>query len=151
MSYSAPTPYLIVKGAADAIAWYSKAFDATEQLRLADDAGHIMHAEIRIGESAVMLADEFPDQGYVSPATLGGSSVLLLVYVAEVDAVFERAVGMGATAMRAVSDQFDGDRRGTLIDPFGHIWILGTRREELSVDEVKARFKELMSGGSQSD
>jgi PhnB protein len=139
---------LIVSSAADAITWYSEAFDAKEQMRLADDAGHIMHAEIRIGESPVMLADEFPDQGYVSPATLGGSSVLLLVYVADVDAVFDRAISMGATALRAVSDQFDGDRRGTLIDPFGHIWILGTRRIEMSVEEIKARFKELMSGGS---
>lgn len=143
-AYSSLTPYLIVTGASDAIEWYSKALGAVEHVRLVDSSGHIMHAEIRVGSSPLMLADEFPDVGYVSPRTLGGSAVLILVFVEDVDSVFQRAISMGATEKRAVSDQFDGDRRGTLVDPYGHVWVLATRREEVSVDTVKERFAKLM-------
>lgn len=147
-AYSSPTPYLMVRGAAAAIKWYAEALGASEVLRLEDASGHIMHAEIRIGDSPVMLADEFPDEGYVAPQTLGGSPVLLLVYVDDVDAVFERAIASGAVEKKPVSDQFDGDRRGSLVDPFGHIWLLASRLEEVSVDDMKKRFAKLMGAGS---
>lgn len=143
-AYSSPTPYLIVRGASEAIDWYSRAFGAVEHVRLVDSSGHVMHAEIRIGKSPLMLADEFPDAGYLSPQTIGGSAVLILVFVEDVDAVFERAISAGAVEKRAVSDEFDGDRRGTLVDPFGHVWILGSRREEISVGTLKERFAKLM-------
>ena len=143
-AYSSPTPYLIVTGASDAIEWYCKAFGARERLRLVDASGHIMHAEIRVGNAPLMLADQFPDMGYVSPRTLGGSAVLILVFVEDVDSVFQRAIGMGAVEKRAVSDEFDGDRRGTLIDPFGHIWVLASRKEEISAETMKKRFSKLM-------
>jgi PhnB protein len=143
-AYDSPTPYLIVTGASDAIEWYSKAFGAIEQVRLVDASGHVMHAEIRVGRAPLMLADEFPDVGYVSPRTLGGSAVLILVFVDDVDSVFERAISLGAVEKRAVSDEFDGDRRGTLIDPFGHVWVLASRREEVSVHAMKERFAKLM-------
>jgi PhnB protein len=143
--YITATPYLIVRGASNAIEWYIKAFGAVEYVRLADSSGHVMHAEIRVGESPVMLADEFPDEGYVSPHTLGGSAVLLLLYVIDVDKVFGQAIALGAVERRAVSDQFDGDRRGTLLDPFGHIWLLASRREKVSVSDMKERFSKLMS------
>ena len=148
-AYVTPTPYLIVRGAAKAIEWYTNAFGAEEYVRLADSSGHVMHAEIRIGESPLMLADEFPDEGFSSPDTIGGSPVLLLLYVENVDEVFERAIRMGALARKAVSDQFDGDRRGTLSDPFGHTWLLASRLENLSASTMKERFNELMSGGSE--
>lgn len=146
-AYRSPTPYLMVRGAAEAIKWYSEAFRASELLRLADPSGNIMHAEIRIGDSPVMLADEFPDEGFVGPQTLGGSSVLLLVYVDDVDATFRQAIGCGAIEKKPVSNQFDGDRRGTLIDPFGHVWMLASRLEEVSVNDMKERFAKLMGAG----
>jgi PhnB protein len=143
-AYRSPTPYLIVAGASDAIEWYSRAFGAVEHVRLADSSGRVMHAEIRVNQSPLLLADEFPDMGYVSPRTLGGSPVLMLIFVDDVDSAFERAISMGAVEKRAVRDEFDGDRRGTLIDPFGHVWILATRQEEVSVDTMKDRFAKLM-------
>lgn len=143
-AYSSPTPYLIVTGASDAIEWYSKAFGATEHVRLVDSTGHVMHAEIRLGSAPLMLADEFPDSGYVSPETLGGSAVLILVFVQDVDSVFQRAIGMGAVEKRTVRDEFDGDRRGTLVDPFGHVWLLANRREDVPVAAMKDRFAKLM-------
>jgi len=147
-AYRTATPYLIVRGAASAIEWYRDAFGATEHVRLADASGHVMHAEIRIGDSPVMLADEFPDEGFMSPETVGGSPVLLLVYVEDVDLIFGRAIGLGAVEKKAVSDQFDGDRRGTLVDPFGHTWLLASRLEDVSADDLKDRFSELMGEGS---
>ena len=146
-AYANPTPYLIVREAAKAIEWYTNAFGAEEYIRLADAAGHVMHAEIRIGNSPVMLADEFPEEGFTSPETVGGSPVLLLVYVNDVDHTFERAIDLGAVEKKAVSDQFDGDRRGTLVDPFGHIWLLASRVEDVSADDLKVRFSELMGNG----
>ena len=141
------TPYLICRNAAAALDWYIKAFNATEVVRLADDTGKVMHAEVRIGKSPVMVADEFPDMGYISPAALGGSPVSILVYVDNVDATFAHAVAVGAKQIMAVSDQFDGDRRGTLCDPYGHVWLLASRKEEISKSEMEIRFERLIRGG----
>jgi len=142
---AAAVPYLIVQSAADAIRWYTDVLGLTEVVRLADRDGKVMHAEMRLRASPIMLADEFPDMGYRSPISLGGSAVSILFYVADVDSVFLRAVGAGAEALMPVADQFDGDRRGTLKDPFGHVWLLATRKETVSFDEVKRRFDEMMT------
>jgi PhnB protein len=146
-AYRVATPYLIVKGATDAIAFYKKAFGATEVVRLADSTGKVMHAELLINDSHIMLADEFPDMGYCSPQSYGGSSVSLLLYVADVDAQFARMISAGAKETMAVADQFDGDRRGTVTDPFGHIWLLASRKEDISKEEMQRRFKAMMSEG----
>jgi PhnB protein len=137
-------PYLIVRDAAAAIEFYKNAFSATEFVRLADSSGKVMHAEIKIGDSQIMLADEFPDMGYCSPTMLGGSSVSILIYVEDVDKVFASATSAGANPTMPVQDQFDGDRRGTLTDPFGHIWLIATRKEEISIDELRRRFESML-------
>jgi PhnB protein len=139
--YSTPTPYLIVNQAADAIEFYKKAFGATEVMRLADAAGKIAHAEINIGQTRLMLSDEFPDMGCQSPRSLGGSPVSLMLYVADVDAQFSQALAAGATTLRPVEDQFYGDRAGTLSDPFGHIWTIATHIEDVSMEEINKRFQ----------
>lgn len=141
----AATPYLIVSEAHRAIDFYELAFGATELVRLAEPGGKIMHAEIRIGESSIMLADEFPGMGYRSPQSLGGSPVSILLYVPDVDAFFARALAAGAVETMAVADQFDGDRRGTLVDPFGHVWLLATRKESVSHEELLSRFAKMMT------
>ena len=138
-------PYLIVSNAISAIEFYCSAFGATEYVRLADSKGKVMHAEIRIGNVSIMVADEFPDMGYRSPKTLGGSPVSILFYVDNVDAMFESAIASGATIIMPIQDQFDGDRRGTLADPFGHIWLLSTKQEDISLDELKRRFKAMLN------
>ena len=120
------TPYLIINGAAAAIDYYKRAFGATEILRMPDPQGRIGHAEIRIGDSVIMLADEHHEMGYRGPGTLGGTSVSILLYVEDVDAVFDRAIKAGGKAQRPVADQFYGDRMGTLEDPFGHVWTVGS-------------------------
>lgn len=148
--YRGATPYLIVNNAAEAIEFYKVAFGATEQVRLAEPSGKIAHAEIRIGEAPIMLADEYPAMGYKSPSSLGGSPVSLLVYVQDIDQLFAQALKTGAKEMMAVSDQFDGDRRGTLSDPFGHIWLLATKKEEVSYEEMRIRFDGMVSGGDAS-
>jgi len=140
--YRTATPYLIVKGAADAIEFYKRAFGATEMLRMADPQGRVGHAEIRIGDSVIMLADEHPAMGYRSPRALGGSSVSILLYLENVDAVFDRAVSAGGKALRPVTNQFYGDRSGTLEDPFGHVWTVATHVEDLSAEELDLRVKE---------
>jgi PhnB protein len=137
-------PYLIVNNAASAIEFYQNAFSAVEFVRLADTSGKVMHSEIRMGDSQIMVADEFPDMGYRSPTTLGGSPVSVLLYVEDVDRVFASAIETGGTATKAVQDQFDGDRRGNLTDPFGHIWLVATRKEDVSPDEMKKRFEEML-------
>ncbi len=146
-TYRTATPYLIVNDAASAIAFYIKAFDAIEFVHLAEPSGKVMHAELRIGNASFMLADEFPDMGYRSPQSLGGSPVSILLYVEDVDSQFQQALAAGAKEMMPVQDQFDGDRRGTLIDPFGHIWLLATRKEDVSPDEMKKRFETMMKQG----
>ena len=140
------TPYLICRDASSAIEWYRKAFGASEQIRLADPSGKVMHAEIRIGPSPIMLADEFPDMGYKSPESIGGTAVSILLYVDDVDKIFSQAVAAGANETTAVSDQFDGDRRGTLTDPYGHIWLLATKTEDVSFAEMQTRFQKMMKG-----
>jgi PhnB protein len=142
--YRTATPYLIVKGAADAIEFYQRAFGATEMLRMADPQGRVGHAELRIGDSVIMLADEHPAMGYRSPRSLGGSSVSILLYLEGVDAVFERAVKAGAKALRPVTNQFYGDRSGTLEDPFGHVWTIATHVEDVPPEEMKRRAEAAM-------
>jgi PhnB protein len=142
--YTTATPYLIVKGAADAIEFYKRAFGATEILRMADPQGRVGHAEIKIGDSVIMLADEHPSMGYRGPRSLGGSSVSILLYLEDVDRVFERAVKAGARALRPVTDQFYGDRSGTLEDPFGHVWTVATHVEDVPPEEMKRRAEAAM-------
>lgn len=137
--YSTATPYLIVKGAADALDFYKRAFNATELFRMADPSGKVMHAEMRIGNSIIMLADEHPEMGYRGPSSVGGSTVSIMLYVENVDEVFDRAVKAGAKAQRPVQNQFYGDRSGTLEDPFGHVWTISTHVEDVPPDELKRR------------
>ena len=140
----AVTPYLTVKGAADAIEFYKKVFGAEETMRLAEPNGRIGHAEIVIGGSPIMMSDEYPDLDALGPLSRGGSTVGIHLYVEDVDEVFARAVAEGATAARPVKDEFYGDRSGKLVDPFGHIWYVSTRKEELSAAEVTKRYEDLM-------
>ena len=143
--YPAVTPYLIVAGAARAIDFYKHAFGATETMRL-DGPNGLAHAEIRIGGSVVMLADESPDMGYKGPRSYGGTSVSLMLYVDAVDATFQRALDAGATQQRAVQEQFYGDRSGTLEDPFGHVWTLATHVEDVAPDEIDRRLAAMNAG-----
>jgi PhnB protein len=146
--YHSVTPYLIINGAAAAIEFYKRAFGATELMRMASPDGKIGHAEIRIGDSTVMLADEHPAMGYRSPQSLGGAGVSLMVYVERVDEVFKRAVGGGAKELQPLKDQFYGDRSGTLQDPFGHTWTLATHIEDVPPDEMRRRAEKFMKGAS---
>jgi PhnB protein len=146
--YRTATPYLIVKGAAEAIEFYKRAFGATEMLRMADPQGKVGHAEIKIGDSVIMLADEHPAMGYRGPRSLGGSSVSILLYLEDVDGVFERAVKAGAKAQRPVMNQFYGDRSGTLEDPFGHVWTVATHVEDVAPEEMQRRAQAAMKSAS---
>ncbi|MBG7618742.1 VOC family protein [Herbaspirillum sp. AP02] len=143
--YHSVTPYLIVQASAEAIAFYARAFGAVEVMRLDGPHGKVWHAEIQIGDARVMLADEHPELGFLSPQTLGGAGVSLLVYVADVDAVFSQAMAAGAVQLRPVQNQFYGDRSGTLRDPFGHVWSIATHVEDLSTEEICARSRELLA------
>ena len=145
--YHSITPYLAIAGAADAIAFYKKAFGATEVMRMAAPGGKVGHAEVEIGGSRIMLADEYPDMGFLSPKTIGGSPVGLHLYVEDVDAVTRQAVAAGAKELRPVKNQFYGDRTGTIEDPFGHVWHIATHKEDLSPDELKRRADEAMKQG----
>jgi PhnB protein len=137
--YSSVTPYLIVNGAADAIAFYKKAFNAVEIMRMEGPDHRIGHAEIKIGDSHVMLADEFPEMDIRSPKTLGGAGVSIMLYVEDVDVVFPLAIAAGGTQARPLQDQFYGDRSGTLKDPFGHVWTVGTHIADYSDEEIRER------------
>jgi PhnB protein len=137
--YHSVTPYLICKNAAAAIEFYRQAFGATPSMAMNAPDGRIMHAEIKIGDSVVMLADEHPEIHALSPDTVGGTPVSLLVYVPDVDAVFAKAVECGATAERAVATQFYGDRTGGIRDPFGHRWYLATHVKDVSREEMEDR------------
>jgi PhnB protein len=139
--YPGITPYLSVKGGTDAIEFYKKAFGATEIMRLPNPDGTLGHAEIKIGDALVMLADEYPDYGNLSPKTLGGSSVRLHMYVEDVDAFFEKAVAAGAKVLIPIADQFYGDRSGRLEDPFGHVWLVSTHVEDVTPDEMQRRME----------
>jgi PhnB protein len=146
--YRSITPYLAVKHAADAIDFYRRAFGARERMRLAAPEGKIGHAELEIGDSVVMLADEFPDMDFRGPASLGGTSVTLHLYVKDVDASFRKATEVGAKPVREVRDQFYGDRTGAVRDPFGHVWHLATHKEDLSSEEIARRAKAMLDGNA---
>lgn len=137
--YHAVTPYLIVKDAARAIAFYQKAFGAKELFRMARPDGKVEHAELQIGDSRIMLADESPELGARSPQSIGGTPVTIHLYVDDVDAVARRAVDAGAQLMRPIADQFYGDRNGSVADPFGHMWWISTHKEDVTPDEMKRR------------
>jgi len=137
--YHSVTPYLITKGAADALEYYKKAFGAIELFRM-DHGGKIGHAEIKIGDSPIMLADEYPEMGYVSPKTLGGTPVSIMIYVPDVDTTYKQAIDAGGVELKALQDQFYGDRSGTLTDPFGHVWTVATHVEDVSPEEMEKRM-----------
>jgi len=145
--YAGVTPYLIIRDAARALEFYKKAFGATELMRFPGSGGTIGHAEMKIGEGVVMLADESPEMGHKSPQTLGGTATTLLFYVADVDAQFAKALAAGATVKQALKDQFYGDRSGTITDPFGHIWTIATHKEDVSPEEMQRRMAEMQSNG----
>jgi PhnB protein len=137
--YHNVTPYLIVDGAAEAIRFYGQAFGAEEVLRM-PMGDRIAHAEIKIGDSHVMLSDEWPDMGLLGPKARGGATASLMIYLEDVDAAWDRAISAGCTAERPPEDQFWGDRMGTLVDPFGHRWSLATHIEDVSDDEMQRRM-----------
>ena len=140
------TPYLAVRDAVRALDFYREAFGAKETMRLMQPDGRVGHAEFTIGEAHFMLADEFPEMGVKSPLALGGSPVTLHLYLTDVDAFVAKAVAGGATLQRPVEDQFYGDRSGSLIDPFGHRWLIATHTEDVSGDEMQRRLTKLYGG-----
>jgi PhnB protein len=144
--YHSVTPYLCCRDAGAAIDFYKKAFGATELMRMGAPGEKIGHADIQIGDSHLMLADEFPEMGFLSPQTVGGSPVMIHLYVEDADATTARAVAAGAKVVKPVEDQFYGDRGGQLDDPFGHKWYVSTRKEDLSFDEVRERAAKMMGG-----
>ena len=137
------TPYLILTGAARAIEFYKDVFGATEIARFADPSGRIGHAELKIGDSVLMLSDEYGEMGYKSPQTVGAASSLTHAYVPDVDACFARATQAGAQVMKPVKDEFYGDRTGSFRDPFGHLWTVATHVEDVSREEMGRRMDEL--------
>jgi PhnB protein len=142
--YHSVTPYLVIRDAARAIEFYKQAFGATERMRVDRGDGKIMHAEVRIGDSPIMMCDEAPEMGARGPETFGGSPVMIHLYVEDVDAVFEQAKKAGAEVMTPLADQFYGDRAGGLQDPFGHVWWVASQKEEVSDDELRRRAAERM-------
>lgn len=142
--YYSITPYLVIKGAASAIEYYKRAFGAEETVRMEGPGGSVGHAELKFGNSIVMMADESPDMGHRGPKSIGGSPVSLVLYVENVDAVFKRALDAGAREVRPLENQFYGDRMGTLEDPFGHIWSVATHIEDVSPEEMGRRMQEMM-------
>ena len=149
--YHTATIYLIVKGGLKALEFYKKAFGAVELMRFEGPNGTLGHAEIKIGDSPIMLADEFPEMGHKSPTTLGGTAAGIMLYVPNCDAMFAKAVSLGATVMKPLADQFYGDRSGTITDPFGHQWTIATHIEDVSPEEMERRHddmkKQMDSGG----
>ena len=142
--YHTATPYLIVKGAASALDFYKKALGATEIMRFPGPDGSVMHAEIQIGNSILMLADENPAMGARGPKTLGGSPISIMLYVEDADASFNKAVAAGAKVVRPLMDQFYDDRSGIVDDPFGHAWSISTHKEDVPPDEMKKRAEAFM-------
>jgi PhnB protein len=145
--YHSITPYLCINGAAQALEYYKKAFGATELFRMEHD-GKIGHAEMKIGDSPFMLADEFPEMGFVSPKTLGGSPMGIMIYVDDVDAVYKQAIDAGGVEKKPVQDQFYGDRSGTLTDPFGHVWTVATHKEDVAPEEIDKRMAAMKASGA---
>jgi PhnB protein len=148
--YHSITPYLAVEDAAKAIDWYKQVLGASEILRF-EHGGKIGHAEIKIGDSILMLSDEWPEGGHLSPKTQGGTTVGLMLYVNDVDDTFRKALDAGAKEERPVQDQFYGDRSGTLVDPFGHRWHVATHVEDVSEDELKRRAEEFSAKQKQTE
>jgi PhnB protein len=142
------TPHLVCAGAADAIEFYKKAFGAVEEARLPGPDGRIMHAMVRIGDSAVMLVDEMPEWGALGPKSLKGSPVTIHLYVENADATFERAVKAGAKVSMPLEDQFWGDRYGKLVDPFGHHWSVATHVRDVSKEEAQQAMKKMAAQNS---
>lgn len=147
--YHSITPYLIVDDGKAAIDFYTRAFGAKEKFRL-PMGDRIGHAELEIGDSVVMLADEFPDMGHLGPKNRGGTTVSLLHYVEDVDSAFRKAIDAGGTETRPVENQFWGDRMGTLTDPFGHVWSLATTVEQVPHDELQRRMENFSKGEKQA-
>lgn len=147
--YHSVTPYLCISGAVKALEYYKKAFGAIELFRMEHD-GKIGHAEIKIGDSPIMLADEFPETGLLSPQTLGGSPVGIMIYVEDVDTIYKQAIDAGGIEKKAVQDQFYGDRSGTLTDPFGHVWTVATHTEDVSSEEIDKRMAAMKAKGASS-
>ena len=142
--YHSVTPYLIVHDGAKALDFYKRAFGAVEAMRMNGPDGKVGHAEIKIGDSHIMLADEHPGMGFRSPKSLGGAGVSILLYLENVDARFKQAIDAGAKVLRPVVDQFYGDRSGTLEDPFGHVWTLATHTEDVPPEEMGKRAEAFM-------
>ncbi|MCJ0873042.1 VOC family protein [Streptomyces sp. AP-93] len=140
--YPRVTPYLCIDGAAAAIDFYASVLGARERMRMAGSGGKIGHAELELGSSVIMLADEYPDIGFRSPKSVGGTPVTLHVYVEDVDAVFAKALARGATELRPIRDEFYGDRTGQFEDPFGHRWSIATHIEDVPPDEMEKRSGE---------
>ena len=141
--YHSLTPYLYIRGASRALDFYRSAFGARETLRIEGPDQSIGHAEVKIGDSVLMLADEFPDRNVVGPQTLKGTSGSILLYVPNVDEVVERAVANGALLERPLTNQFYGDRNATVVDPFGHKWTIATHVEDVSEEEMRRRMKSM--------
>jgi PhnB protein len=142
--YHTLTPYLVIRDAAKAIEFYEKAFGAKETFRMPGPGGKIMHAELQIGDSMLMLAEEMPEYGAKSPQALGGSPVNVFLYVEDADKVFNQAVAAGATVTMPLADQFWGDRYGKLADPFGHQWSVATHKEDVAPEEMAKRAAKAM-------
>jgi PhnB protein len=143
--YPRVTPYLMVKGAADAISFYKSVLGAQERMRMPGPDGSIGHAELSLGDSVIMLADESPAMGALGPKTVGGTPVMLHVYVEDVDDVFRNAIAAGAKELQAVEDKFYGDRSGSFEDPFGHHWSVATHVEDVPPDEMEQRAAAAMA------
>lgn len=144
--YHSLTPYLIVDGAAEAMEYYKKAFGATELFRM-EHEGKIGHAEMKIGDSPFMLSDGHAEMGYKGPKAYGGTPVSLMIYVDDVDTVYPQAIAAGGTELKALQDQFYGDRSGTLTDPFGHVWTIATHKEDVTPEEIDKRLAAMAAGG----
>ena len=141
--YHSVTPYLIVDDCAKALDFYKRAFGATELFRMDAPGGKIGHAEIKIGNSPVMLADEYPEMGYRSAKAIGSTPVSLMIYVEDVDSAYPQAIAAGGKELRPLQDQFYGDRSGTLEDPFGHVWTISTHKEDVQPEEMERRMGEM--------
>ena len=145
--YHSVTPYLVIDGAAEALEYYKKAFGAVELFRM-EHGGKIGHAEIKIGDSPIMLSDANPSDDYASPKALGGSPVGIMIYVEDCDTIFNQAIAAGGTERKALQDQFYGDRSGTLTDPYGHVWTVATHKEDLSPEEIDRRLAAFKTAGA---
>jgi PhnB protein len=148
--YHTVTPYLVVNNAAAAIDFYKRAFGATEIMRMDGPQGKIAHAEIKIGDSPIMLGDEMPGAGAHSPQSLGGTTMGIFLYVQDVDSAFKQATSAGAKVEMPLADMFWGDRYGKLLDPFGHSWSLATHKEDVAPEEMSRRMKEEMAKRAQT-